>query len=156
MESVAARAGVGRSTVYRHWPDKAALVMDALQTLNRQPAPEHEADEITARQKVEALLSHLALALTDSPVSACIPALIHAAGNDPNFRDHLYRFSAQRRQRLTDVIAAGIATGEFLSSVDPETASVGLSGAVFYRCLMTPDAPDACFITSLIDAVLGR
>ena len=44
MESVAARAGVGRSTLYRHWPDKAALIADALETLNVQPNPDRELD----------------------------------------------------------------------------------------------------------------
>lgn len=156
MESVATRAGVGRSTVYRHWTDKAALVADALQTLNTQPDPEHEVSAGTARQRVDILLSHLARALTDSPVSACVPALIHAAANDANFRQHLHRFSAQRRQRLTDCISAGVAAGEFAPTVDPETVSVALSGAVFYRCLMTADAPDARFLGSLLDEVFGR
>jgi TetR/AcrR family transcriptional regulator, regulator of autoinduction and epiphytic fitness len=155
MESVAARAGVGRSTVYRHWPDKAALVTDALDTLNRQPDPAREDGSATARQQVEILLTHLGRALTDSPVSAVIPALIHAAANDEDFRDRLHTFSAQRRQRLTAVIAAGVAAGEFASTLDPQTASVALSGAVFYRCLMTADAPDAPFIAGLLEAVLG-
>lgn len=156
IESVAARAGVGRSTVYRHWPEKSALIADALRTLHRQPDPDVEVASGTARQKVELLLSHLAQALTASPVAACIPALIHAAGNDAGFRDELNDFSGQRRQRLTDVIAAGVGSGEFPPTVDPETASVALSGAVFYRCLMTADAADTRFLTDVIAAVLGR
>ncbi|MGE2735016.1 TetR/AcrR family transcriptional regulator [Mycolicibacterium vaccae] len=155
MESVAARAGVGRSTLYRHWPDKAALVADALAGLNRQPDPGHEDTTATARQRAHVLLTHLAQALTDSPVSASIPALIHAAANDAGFRDRLHRFSAQRRRRLTDVIAAGIAAGEFPATVDPETASVALSGGVFYRCLMTAEAADAGFVSDLLDTVIG-
>lgn len=156
MESVAARAGVGRSTVYRHWPNRAALVADALAGLNRQPDPGHGDGADTARQRAHVLLSHLAQALTDSPVSACIPALIHAAANDTDFRDRLHGFSAQRRRRLTDVISAGVTAGEFPATVDPETASVALSGGVFYRCLMTADAADADFVAGLLDAVLGR
>jgi AcrR family transcriptional regulator len=154
MESVAARAGVGRSTVYRHWPDKVALVADALDTLNRQPDPERDHTG-SARQQAEILLNHLARALTDSPVSACIPALIHAAANDDDYRDRLQVFSAQRRRRLTAVIAAGIATGEFPPTLDPEAASVALSGGMFYRCLMTADVPDAGFVAGLLTTVLG-
>jgi TetR/AcrR family transcriptional regulator, regulator of autoinduction and epiphytic fitness len=156
MESVAARAGVGRSTVYRHWPHKTALIADALEILNRQPDPEREPSAGTARQRVELLLNHLATALTDSPVSACIPALIHAAENDSAVRDFLHAYSAQRRQRLTDMIAAGVADGQFPAHIDPDAASVALSGAVFYRRLMSGDAVDADFITNLIDTVLGR
>lgn len=66
MEAVAARAGVGRSTLYRHWPDKVALVADALETLNVQPDPGRAVTTATARQQVEVLLRHLAGALTDS------------------------------------------------------------------------------------------
>jgi TetR/AcrR family transcriptional regulator of autoinduction and epiphytic fitness len=156
MESVAARAGVGRSTVYRHWPDKAALIADALETLNVQPNPDRELVSGTARQRVELLLNHLARALTDSPVSACIPALVHATENDSAVRDFFHAYSAQRRQRLTDMITAGVSSGQFSERIDPEAASAALSGALFYRRLMTADPLDANFITSLIDTVLGQ
>ncbi len=156
MEAVAARAGVGRSTVYRHWPDRAALIADALETLNVQPDPEREIIAGTARQHVELLLAHLARALTDSPVAACIPALVHATENESAVRDFFHAYSAQRRQRLTDTIAAGVASGQFSERIDPEAASAALSGALFYRRLMTADALDANFITSLIDTVLGQ
>jgi TetR/AcrR family transcriptional regulator, regulator of autoinduction and epiphytic fitness len=155
MESVAARAGVGRSTLYRHWPDRAALIADALETLNVQPDPDRELVAGTARQRVELLLKHLAGALTDSPVSACIPALVHAADNEAAVRDFFHGYSAQRRQRLTDTIAAGVADGQFAARIDPDAASAALSGALFYRRLMTADASDADFITRLVDTVLG-
>lgn len=154
MESVAARAGVGRSTLYRHWADKTALIADALETLNVQPDPNRELVSGTARQRVELLLGHLARALTDSPVAACIPALIHATEHDSGIRDFFHRYSAGRRRRLTDVIAAGVSGGQFPARVDAEAASVALSGAVFYRRLMTADATDADFIADLIDTVL--
>ncbi|AEV75169.1 transcriptional regulator [Mycolicibacterium rhodesiae NBB3] len=155
MEAVAARAGVGRSTLYRHWPEKAALIADALETLNVQPDPNRELVSGTARQQVELLLGHLARALTDSPVAACIPALIHGAETDSDVRDFFHGYSAQRRRRLTDAIAAGVTDGQFPARVDAEAASVALSGALFYRRLMTADAPDADFIADLIDTVLG-
>lgn len=70
MESVAARAGVGRSTVYRHWPDKASLVSDALAGLSRQPDPGHDDGAATARERAQILLNHLAAAW----ISAGTPA----------------------------------------------------------------------------------
>lgn len=152
---MAERAGVGRSTVYRHWPNKVALIADALQTLNRQPDPERDPVAGTAKQKIELLLNHLASALAHSPVSDCVPALIHAADHDSAVRDFFHSYSAQRRQRLTDTIAAGVAAGELPTRIDPDTASVALSGAVFYRRLMTTDPADANFIAGLVDTVLG-
>jgi AcrR family transcriptional regulator len=155
MEAVAALAGVGRSTVYRHWPNKAALIADALEILNTQPDPARQLDDGTARERVELILSHLAEALGDSPLSACVPALVHAAETEPAMREFHHTYSARRRRRLTDTIAAGVGTGEFPSRIDPDAASVALAGAMFYRRLMTPDAPDAEFIRRLINSVLG-
>jgi TetR/AcrR family transcriptional regulator, regulator of autoinduction and epiphytic fitness len=155
MESVAALAGVGRSTVYRHWPNKAALIADALETLNTQPDPARELVDGTARQRVELILGHLAEALGDSPVSACVPALVHAAETESAVREFHHAYAARRRQRLTDTIAAGVAAGELPSRIDPDAASAALAGAMFYRRLMTADAPDADFIGRLVDSVLG-
>jgi hypothetical protein len=131
------------------------LIADALETLNVQPDPDRELAAGTARERVDLLLNHLARALTDSPVSACIPALAHAADNDPAVREFFHRYSAQRRQRLTDVIAKGVASGEFSDHIEPDAASVALSGALFYRRLMTADAVDGEFVHRLIDTVLG-
>lgn len=155
MESVSTRARVGRSTLYRHWPDKASLIADALETLNVQPDPGREAPTGTARERVEILLAHLARALSDSAVSACIPALVHAAETEPEIRRFFHTYSAQRRRRLTDTIASGVDDGEFPARVDPEAASVALSGALFYRRLATDEPAGAEFLKALVDTMLG-
>nr|WP_090277844.1 TetR/AcrR family transcriptional regulator [Mycolicibacterium komanii]CRL72889.1 transcriptional regulator [Mycolicibacterium komanii] len=155
MESVATRARVGRSTLYRHWPDKASLIADALETLNVQPNPAREAPTGTSRERVEILLEHLARALSDSAVSACIPALAHAAETEPEIRRFFHTYSAQRRRRLTDTITSGVSDGEFAARVDPEAASVALSGALFYLRLATDEPADPEFLRALVDTVLG-
>jgi AcrR family transcriptional regulator len=53
IESVAARAGVGKSTIYRHWESKLALIADAFETLNEQPRPNIESGSLC--QRVERL-----------------------------------------------------------------------------------------------------
>jgi len=56
---------------------------------------------------------------------------------------------------LTDTIAAGVKAGEFPARIDPDAAAVALAGAMFYRRLMTADAPDAEFIRRIVETVLG-
>ncbi|MFV9636062.1 TetR/AcrR family transcriptional regulator [Mycobacterium neumannii] len=155
MESVAGRARVGRSTLYRHWPDRTALIADALETLNVQPDPGRQAPTGTAREQVQILLEHLAGALSDSAVSACIPALVHAAETEPDIRRFFHEYSALRRRRLTATIASGVGDGQFPARIDPEAASVALSGALFYRRLATDEAAEPKFLSALIDTVLG-
>src|SRR5262249_61745515 len=119
---------------------------DALEPLNTQPDPARELADGDARQRVELILSPLVEVLGDSPLSACVPALIHAAETEPALRDFHHAYSARRRQRLTDTIAVGIEAGEFPSRVDPDAASTALAGAMFYRRLVTPAAPAAPLI----------
>lgn len=153
LESVATRAGVGRSTVYRHWTGKTELIADALETLNVQPAD--EALDGTARDRVETLLGHLAEVLAGSPFADCLPALVHAAEQDETVREFLHGYSARRRQALTDTIAEGVATGEFPGSVDPDLASQALSGALFYRRFLTGSPFAPAEVGALIDSVLA-
>jgi AcrR family transcriptional regulator len=51
IESVAARAGVAKSTIYRHWPDRLALIADAFETAHAHSVPPVEA--LTAREGLQ-------------------------------------------------------------------------------------------------------
>jgi AcrR family transcriptional regulator len=73
IESVAARCGVGKSTIYRHWDGKLQLIIDAMHELNTQPAPEPDG---TPRERIRQLLHHLGHALTAGSLAPAIPALI--------------------------------------------------------------------------------
>lgn len=152
IESVAARAGVGKSTVYRHWGNKLALIADALETFNEQP-PHHPGDG-TPRERAEKLLRHFAEVFRDNTLSACIPALIEAAEHNATVRDFYHRFSARHRQALTDVLAEGVASGDFPPRLDPEWSSLALSGAVLYRRLLTRHPLDPDQVGALIDNLL--
>src|SRR5258707_12214670 len=95
IESVAARAGVARSTIYRHWPDKLALIADAFETFHEQAVPDVQG--VPPRQRVQLLVHHVAQDLVDSTFSACIPALIDGAERDPRVREFHHRYPAARR-----------------------------------------------------------
>ncbi len=145
IESVAARAGVARSTVYRHWPDKLALLLDALEHHSTQPSPD---ESPPGRPRVVALVRHLAEAMADPQRSAIVPALIDAAERDRAVRRLHRRFTEGRRRALTTALAdAGVA--------NPEMAALALSGAVIYCRVMgrTPLDPDRA--DELVMAVLG-
>jgi TetR/AcrR family transcriptional regulator, regulator of autoinduction and epiphytic fitness len=154
IESVAARAGVAKSTIYRHWPDKLALIADAFETFHEQMVPSVESG--SPRERVERLVRHVAEVVVNSTFSLCIPALIDGAERDPRVREFHHRYSAERRQSLIEVIAEGVAVGDFGAEVDPEIAALALLGPIFYRRLMSnePFPPDGA--GDLVDTVLGR
>jgi TetR/AcrR family transcriptional regulator, regulator of autoinduction and epiphytic fitness len=154
IESVAARAGVAKSTIYRHWPDKIALIADAFETSHEHAVPSVEG--LTARESLQRLLCHVAEVVVDSEFSSCIPALIEGAERDPRLREFRHRYSVLRRQSLTGLITRGAADGEFRPVVDPELAAQALLGPIFYRRLMTSEPFDPRHVGDLIDLVLGR
>jgi TetR/AcrR family transcriptional regulator of autoinduction and epiphytic fitness len=153
IESVAARAGVGKSTIYRHWSDKLAVIADAFQTFHEQQGPDLESG--SPRERVERIVRHVADVVAGSTFSACIPALIDGAERDRDLRKFHYRFQKQARQPLIDVIAEGVAVREFPAHVDPELAALALLGVIFFRRLMTnaPFEPERA--SEIVDTVLG-
>jgi TetR/AcrR family transcriptional regulator, regulator of autoinduction and epiphytic fitness len=152
IESVAARAGVGKSTIYRHWRDKLALIADAFEASHETMVPDTQAG--TARERTEQLVRHVAEVAVDSTFSRCIPALIEGAARDRRLREFHHRYSAERRRSLVSVIEEGAAVGEFAADVDAELAATALLGAIFYGRLMTAEAFDPAQARELVNTVL--
>jgi len=152
IESIAARAGVGKSTIYRHWPDKLTLIADAFETFHEQMVP--DIGHLPVREAVALLIRHVAEVVVDSTFSRCIPALIDGAERDERLREFHHRYSAERRRALTDVISRGVEDGEIDSAVDPALATTTLLGAIFYRRLMTDQPFDPDHARELVNLVL--
>ncbi|HEX3783054.1 MAG TPA: TetR/AcrR family transcriptional regulator [Pseudonocardiaceae bacterium] len=153
IESVAARAGVSKSTIYRHWRDKLALIVDAFELFHEQLVPTTDTDP--PRERVARLVRHVAEIIADSIFSRCIPALIEGAERDQRLREFHHRYNAARRQELEDVLADGVAGGHLRAGLDPELAALELLGPIFYRRLMSgePLPPDR--VEELVESVLG-
>ncbi len=154
MEAVADAAGVSKSTIYRHWPTKLALIADSLETLNQQPRLEVHKGSV--RERVRQLLRHLAEVFSDSPLAACIPALIEAAEHHDEVARFLHSYNARRRQTLSDTLQEGIASGELSPNLDPELAALALIGPIIYRRTMTPTPLKAERVSALVNLVLGK
>lgn len=151
IEGVAARAGVGKSTIYRHWRGKLELVEDAFRTLKAPiEAPAHG----TVRERVAALLMQVAVVVKESTYSACMPALIEAAERDPQVRDFHCRFSEERRHVMVNLLREGIESGELPADTDPEILADALVGPILVRRLMTFQPFEPSLVPTLVDQLL--
>jgi AcrR family transcriptional regulator len=151
IESVAARAGVGKSTIYRHWPGKLELVEDAFRTLK---APVVAPEGGTLRERVIAVLEQVACLVQESTYSACMPALIEASDRDPNVRAFHQSFSAERRAVLVGMLRDAVAAGELPPSADPELLADALVGPILVRRLMLVEPIEPGIATELVDQLL--
>ncbi|MGI8713223.1 MAG: TetR/AcrR family transcriptional regulator [Solirubrobacteraceae bacterium] len=153
MEGVAGRAGVAKSTIYRHWSDKLSLIADAFETFHERLVPDLGAAPV--RDSVVMLLGHVADVVADSLFSRCIPAMIEGAERDPRVRESFHRYCADRRRALVDLIARGVREGELAPAVDPGQATIALLGVIFYRRLMTGRPFAAAEAPGLVRSILG-
>lgn len=115
VDAIASAAGVGKQTIYRWWPSKSAVVMDALVEMT-DPEPAAEPDSAYAAIRLQMRrVAHL----FSSRQGQLIRELVADAQGDPplaeEFRD---RFFAHRRARGAATIEKGIASGELRRDLD--------------------------------------
>jgi AcrR family transcriptional regulator len=152
-EDVAARAGVGKATLYRRWPGKEDLLIAAFASL-KSPLPEPRGE--SAREDLTAMIGVMA-ADADDPRYARQFALLHDEGD--RYPRLVKRFKEQvvepRREQIRSVLRRGIATGELRPDTDIEVAMLMLTGAVMARGKhdMTPAEPG--FAARVVDELLS-
>jgi AcrR family transcriptional regulator len=144
VNEIAAEAGVGKMTLYRHWPNKAALVMDALLVLIGS-----ETDFPEAGSAIESLRQQLDLqaAFFRSSRGNLIRSLVAEAQSDPElaiaFRE---RWLDPRREGVRKIMRAAVVEGSLRSDVDIDTAIDLLYGSLYYRLLLGSGALDERFV----------
>jgi TetR/AcrR family transcriptional regulator of autoinduction and epiphytic fitness len=144
---------VAKSTIYRHWSGKLALISNAFETFHEQQRPDVASG--SPRERVERILRHVADVVGISTFSACFPALIDGAERDPSLREFHHHFQSEARRPLVGVIAEGVAAGDFSAGVDPELAALALLGAIFYRRLASSEPFASEHVSRLVDTVLA-
>lgn len=152
IEAVAARAGVGKSTVYRHWTGKLDLVEDAISTLK---AGFVYPTTGTVRERLTEVLRQIAKGMASSKWSNCLPAIIEAAERDPEVMTVHRRLTSERRQVLIDLLAEGVATGEIPRGTDLGLLSECLVGPIILRRLLLHEPFDDASLRRLVEQLLG-
>ena len=144
VNEIAAEAGVGKMTLYRHWPNKAALVMDALLVLigSETDFPETGSALESLRQQLD-----LQAAFFRSSRGNLIRSLVAEAQTDPElataFRE---RWLNPRREGVRTIMMAAISEGSLRSGIDIDTAIDLLYGSLYYRLLLGSGAIDKQFV----------
>jgi AcrR family transcriptional regulator len=154
IEGVAARAGVGKQTIYRWWPSRAALVLEAyLAGSDAVPPP---ATSAITRENVRALLDWLVAVLAQPIGGKALAGLVADLKHDPDLAERYHRDVVPARRRwMRDALERGKERGEIRAGADLDLAVDALHGAVFYRLLLSGEPLDRQFTEQLADQVLG-
>ncbi len=147
IEAVAARAGVGKPTIYRRWPSKPELVLDAVERL---APPFPTADTGDPLTDLRQIIPELIVGLTSSPVAR---ANLSLAGDPEMARRIGERYLKPRRAAIADILHRAIAAGELRADIDVEMAIDLMVGASIYRWLLTAQPVRADAARRVVDMV---
>jgi len=155
MEGIAERANVGKPTLYKWWPSKAALVMAVLQQ-RLVPKPEPISAK-TAEEAIRARMHRLVRAF-NGMFGKVFADLIAEGQSDPALLAELYeRHLGQRREALVAEIERGKQAGEFYAEVDSDLLVDSLIGPIYYRLLMKTAPLTEAYIDQLLaQLMLGK
>lgn len=152
MEAVAKKAGVGKPTLYKWWPTKAALVMALLQerVVHGPELPPLGTAEAAIRRTVRGLIGAF-----NGFVGKVMADLIAEGQSDPAVLQELYdRHISQRRAETVADIERGKVTGEFVADTDPDVVIDTIFGAIYYRLLLRSAPLTEEFGEKVVDQVL--
>jgi len=133
VDDIAAAAGVGKQTIYRWWPSKAAVIMDALIELT-DPARDDLPD--TTYEAVRVQMRRVAVMFGSRNGELIRELVADSQGDAALAKDFRERFFGHRRARGAATLERGIASGELRPDLDIDDALDVLYGPLWLRLLI--------------------
>jgi AcrR family transcriptional regulator len=152
MDAVAAKAGVGKATIYRRWSNKIALLSDAIAAM-KGPIPELAGESV--RDDLVTLITsnrQKAMAAYGRATACIFPELVRS----PEMQAVHHAVTKPRREVFREILRRGIATGELRADLDIEMTVLLLTAPSMAQNMVrfNPDVPEDGFPEALVDAVL--
>lgn len=151
-QQVAVEAGIGRATVYRHWPQRTDLLLHALAEVET-PHAWHSSGDLATDLGRE--LERLQRTMS-SPLVPELIALIGRAEWNPELRKTQTELLATGTAGLRRTLEAAIDRGELPADHDLDTTIARLAGPLFYRRVLARAPLEDEFVTTIITAYLNE
>ena len=152
VDEVARRSGVAKTTIYRHWPSREALVIDACSRISdEQEVP----DTGSLEGDVTTILTNIGHLLATAQWSSVLPSIVDVAERDPEFADIHRRIQHGHAAPLREVIDRAAGRGEIAATADRSTMIAGLMGPLFYRRGFSREPIDERFVTRIVRNVIS-
>lgn len=155
IKSIATEAGVGRQTIYRWWPDKAAVLMDALIDLGERCLPKPSQETGNTMRDVEAVLT-TTFQLADEITGPALAGLMSDAQRDPELAKRLQgTVIGPRRDALEAILRTGVHAGELAEAVPLNLVVDFAFGTMWYRLLSRHAPVDTRLARQITTAIAG-
>lgn len=154
MEAIAARAGVGKATLYKWWPSRGAVALEGfmLRAADSWTLPEG----VGAAEALRVLAVAAVRLFTATPAGPLMRALAADAQSDPEIAQALReQWLGPRRAVAAEILREGMASGELRRDLDVPATLDLVFAPVYYRLLFGHDALDEDFAERTVALVLA-
>ncbi|MCZ6736798.1 MAG: TetR/AcrR family transcriptional regulator [Actinobacteria bacterium] len=148
IEAISERSGVARSTIYRHWPERSELLVEAV---GKRVGPVAAVDSGDLRTDLLQVFSHLGNLLSSEPTKCVAASFIAEAMRDPELAALHAKFTERRRAVSTTLIERAISRGDLPKTTDPAAMADDLAAPVFFRALILHQPIEKTWIESHVD-----
>jgi AcrR family transcriptional regulator len=151
VDAVARRSGVAKTTIYRHWPSRSALLLDACARMRTRP---EVPDTGSLAKDLLMLATDLAGRLRSARWPTVLPSIIDAAERDPELAELHARLHAELIVAFQAVVERGRRRGELAPGRDPSEVIASVIGPLFYRRWFSREALDERFVKGVVEHVV--
>ena len=151
VEAIVERSGVAKTTVYRHWPTREALISAAWHSLIADDNARREQDANTTIIDVALAFGR---GLGSPPMDRLIPDLLASASRDDKMRAVYQDIVRARGTPLADAVATAIANGVLPTGTDVELIVSLILGPIVYGQVIRRKAVDPSFISQVVSTVM--
>lgn len=151
IDEVSRASGVSKTTIYRHWPSRSALLIDACSRLgNAYPPP----DTGSLRADLRVLVTNLAAQLQNAAWAAVYPSIVDAAERDPDIAAMQSSLHKRFMAPFHTVFERAKERGELLPDKVVEDLIAAIVGPLFYCRWFSKEAISDRFTEATIDAAV--
>jgi AcrR family transcriptional regulator len=152
IDEIASRSGVAKTTIYRHFPSKQVLVVEAVHACTQIPAV---TDTGSLRDDLISCFSGMTKASYEGRLGDMMLSLMDAAQRDPELGRLVRAQAEQRRRFATTVIERAVTRGELPDDVDVDLLVTMLSGPLVYTRLVRRQRVTEELVSAVVDSVLA-
>ncbi|MEZ0114795.1 AcrR family transcriptional regulator [Catenulispora sp. EB89] len=153
LDAVASRAKASKATLYRHWPGKAELVVDAISCYEQADLTD-EVNTGSLRGDVLATLTAMR-DLMSGEMGQLIAGLVAPLQKDPELARAVQTSMLEDKQQVTRrILDRAIARGEVPADTDPAIFPEVAPGIMFMRIFLNAEPVDDAFLVHLTDDIL--
>jgi AcrR family transcriptional regulator len=152
VDAVARRSGVAKTTIYRHWPSREALLLDACARLG----PHFDIPDAGSFPKdLRALTQRLVEQLLDGPYAGILLSLMDAAERNPDLAAVLAAAQTKLVEAVRTVLARARVRGELRRLPDPSNVAALILGPLLYRRLFSHEPLSEGLFKLIVDNVVS-